>query len=360
MGLTRSPLSSCLAVREHTSLVLAALLCAVLAGCGDDRLSAVPELPSGPSTPSPRPTAPAFTQIEFQAHFPQSPFASEITSAHVQILGPPQAATTVPLSKQGDTWKGSVVVPTTAEGYYFAGRAFNASTQFLFQSTASTPPAGPEGLLNVVLPFELRTPLPFTQIEFQAQLPQSPFASEITSVHVQIAGPSPAQTIVSLFRQGDTWKGSVRVPTTAEGYYLVGRALNASTQFLFESITHVPPAGPEGLLNVVLPFELRTPLPFTQIEFQAQLPQSELASEVTSVHVEIAGPPPVQTIVHLSRQGDTWKGSVRIPTTAEDYYFVGRALNASNRFLFESVVSAPAAGPDGILNVALPFQPRAP
>ncbi|WP_225413633.1 hypothetical protein [Stigmatella hybrida] len=360
MGPTRSPLSSCLAVREHTPLVLAALLCAVLAGCGDDRLSAVPELPPGPSTPAPRPTAPAFTQIEFQAQLPQSAFASEITSVHVQIVGPPQARTTVPLSKQGDTWKGSVVVPTTVEGYYFVGRAFNASTQFLFESTASTPPAGPEGILNVVLPFELRTPLPFTQLEFQAQLPQSPFASEITSVHVQIVGPSPVQTTVGLSQQGDTWKGSVRVPTTAEGYYFVGRALNASTQFLFDSVTNVPPAGPDGILSVVLPFELRTPLPFTQLEFQAQLPESELASEVTSVHVDIVGPPPARNSVALSRQGDTWKGSVRVPPVEGSYALVGRAFNASNQFLFDSVVSAPAATPDGILNVLLPFQPRTP
>ncbi|SEL44182.1 hypothetical protein SAMN05444354_10648 [Stigmatella aurantiaca] len=259
MGPTRSPLSSCLAVREKTPLVLAALLCAVLAGCGDDRLSAVPELPSAPSTPAPRPTVPAFTQIEFQAQFSQSAFASEITSAHVQIVGPPQAATTVPLSKQGDTWKGSVVVPTTAQGYYFVGRAFNASTQFLFESVSETPPAGPDGLLSVVLPFELRTPLPFTQIEFQAQLPQSELASEVTSVHVEIAGPPPVHTTVPLSRQGDTWKGSVRIPTTAEGYYFVGRALNASNQFLFESVVSAPAATPDGILNVALPFQPRTP-----------------------------------------------------------------------------------------------------
>lgn len=158
MGLTRSLLPSCLAVREPTPLVLAALLCAVLAGCGDDRLSAVPELPSGPSTPAPRPTAPAFTQIEFQAQLPQSPFASEITSIHVQNVGPLPAQTTVHLSKQGDIWKGSVRVPTTAEGYYFVGRALNASTQFLFQSVVSAPAATPDGFLNVLLPFQPRTP----------------------------------------------------------------------------------------------------------------------------------------------------------------------------------------------------------
>ncbi|MDC0707761.1 hypothetical protein POL68_04700 [Stigmatella sp. ncwal1] len=256
MGLTRKSLYSCLAVREYAPLMvsalLSALLSAVLAGCGEEKLESIP---------SPPPSS-EFTQIEFQAQLPQSPFASEITLVHVQIVGPLEVGTTVPLSRQGDTWKGSVLVPTTPEGYYFVGRALNASIQFLFESTASAPAAGPDGILNVVLPFQLRTPLPFTQLEFQAQLPQSELASEIAAVQVQIAGPSEARSFVSLSRQGDTWTwtGSVRVPPVEGGYSLVGRAFSADPlMFLFESTIHTPSAGPDGILNVVLPFQPRTP-----------------------------------------------------------------------------------------------------
>jgi hypothetical protein len=349
MGLTRRSLSSCLAVREHAPLVVAALLSAVLAGCGEENRES-----------SALSVAPEFTQIAFEAQLPDSPFASDIASMHVQIVGPPQAGTTVPLTRQGDVWKGSVIVPTTEEGYYFVGRAFNASHDFLFQSVNDTPPAGPDGLLSVVLPFELRTPLPFTQIEFEAQLPPSPFASEIASVHVQITVPSAGQTIVTLSKQGDTWKGSARVPVTPEGYYFVGRALTASTEFLFDIITHVPPAGPDGLLNVFLPFQIRTPLPFIQLDFHAQLPQDARASEVTSVDVEVVGPPPARSTVALTRNGDAWTGSVRVPPVEGSYALVGRAFNASTQFLFDSVVSVPAVTPDGLLPVTLPFQPRTP
>jgi hypothetical protein len=252
MGLTRSSLSSRPAVREHAPLLLAALLSAVLAGCGEENR----EPPPSRSSLS---TAPEFTQIEFEAQLPQSPFAAEITSVHVQIAGPPQAATTVPLSRQGETWKGHVRVPTTEEGYYFVGRAISGSNQFLFESILDVPPAGPDGTLSVVLPFSLRTPLPFVQLEFQAQFPPGERVSEVAYVQVQIAGPPQAATTVSLSRQGETWKGSVRVPPVEGSYALVGRAFSTSGQFLFQSVVSAPAEAPEGTLSVVLPFSLRTP-----------------------------------------------------------------------------------------------------
>jgi hypothetical protein len=252
MGLTRSSLSSCLAVREHAPLLLTALLAVLLAGCGEEN-------PESLHSPSPLPLASEFIQLELQAQLPQSPFASEVTSVHVQIVGPAQAGITVSLTQQGDTWKGSVLVPKTEEGYFFVGRALNDARQFLFESIIDVPAAGPNGSLSVVLPFTLRLPLAFTQLEFQAQLPQSPLASEVSSVHVQIVGPLQASTTVPLSRQGNTWKGSVRLPAVEGGYYVVGRALSADSVFLFESVLGPLSTGPDGTLKVVLPFTPRTP-----------------------------------------------------------------------------------------------------
>ncbi|SET19649.1 hypothetical protein [Stigmatella erecta] len=140
MALTRSPFASRLSSRV---LALATLLLGVLVGCGDDSPPPPPEL----------------AQAHIQAEFPLGASTAEVTRVHVELREPGSAASIgLELSRQGDTWKGTVDTLPPGKDHVLVGTAFNAAAVLLYQGEAGPISASAGGSVNVVLPLQPRTP----------------------------------------------------------------------------------------------------------------------------------------------------------------------------------------------------------